>query len=141
MTNFSGGFFPLYTDYLMQFKDESDREPTADEISDLKKNINSLDKQGQDLVYAWLRIHSLRTSRDAKLMEVPYDGLVLETRICENKDELKTIKFDLKRWPLVLCKMIEKFCKVHLERMAEEEYRASMDVSGGSAIKGRIAPL
>lgn len=135
MANSSGGFFPLYSDYLIQFKDESDRSPTIDEINNLKKSIITLDKQGQDLVYAWVRIHSLRTSKDSKLMEIPYNGDVIETKICENKEELKTIKFDLRKWPLMLCKMIEKFCKVHSERMAEEKYRLSIDASGGTAIK------
>jgi hypothetical protein len=131
----SSAFFPLYPDYFAQFKDEPDRPVTVDEIDDLKKSIISLDKQGQDFVYAWVRIHSLRTSKDSKILEIPYEGSIIETKICENKDELKTIKFDLRKWPLILCKMIDKFCKVHLERMKNDEYRASLDMSGGAAIK------
>jgi hypothetical protein len=131
----SGGFFPLYPDYLAQFKDEIDRPVTAEEINDLKKNIITLDKQGQDFVYAWVRIHSLRTAKDAKLLEIPYEGSIIETKVCENKDELKTIKFDLRKWPLILCKMVDRFCKVHLDRMKNDEYRASLDISGGTAVR------
>lgn len=129
-----GTFFPLYETLYSQFKDELDKFPSESDIQNLKKNIETLDKSGKDLVFVWTRVHSLRTS-GAKLLDAPYEGTTIETKICEDKEELKTIKFDLRKWPLALCKMIEKFCELHRSRMAEEEYRASLDLTGGNAIK------
>jgi hypothetical protein len=129
--------FPLYEVLRDKVKDEPDVPFTDEQIKTLSMKIRSLDKYGRDMIFVWVRIHSLKTT-SAKLLDIPYGGEKLDAKSMES-DTVHTVKFDMRQFPPVLHRMLDRFCDLHLTRMAEEAQRAAIDESGGTAI--RPSPL
>lgn len=125
-------FFPLFDMLYEQIKNEPDSQLTDDEIKALNLKIYSLDKMGRDMIYVWIRIDSIRNT-DSKLLDIPYGGVKIDNQL--SGQDLVNIKFDLRQLPPRLNRMLDRFCNLHLSRMNEESQRASIDQSGGTAIK------
>jgi hypothetical protein len=116
-------FFPLYDLLLSQVNAASDKNVplTEDEIKKLIIDISSMDKIGSDMIYVWIRLHSLRNSH-TKLLDTPYGGQKLDSKIQEN-DIVCDVKFDLRVFPCILQKMLQRFTLLHLRKMSEDSNR------------------
>ena len=114
-------FFPVYNMLFTQINGtiDKDRPLTDNEIKILIDKLNKLDKTGSDMIYVFVRLHSLRHS-DAKLLEVPYQGEKITTRI-ENSYLYSDVKFDIKKFPPILCRMLDRFSTLHLRKLQEEK--------------------
>ena len=119
-------FFPLYNILHTQVSsdDNANTQLTDDEIKDLLNKITSLDKTGKDMIYVWVRIHSLRNS-NSKLMDVPYGGTKLDVKMQEN-DSVCDVKFDLRNFPPILNRMLMRFTLLHLRKMTEDSNRINL---------------
>lgn len=129
-----GTFFPLYDMLYQKVKDNADTKLTDDEIGELNRKIKSLDKYGRDMIFVWIRVHSMKTT-DSRLMDVPFGGHKLDAKSQDGSEMVHTVKFDLREFPPQLGRMLDKFCDLHLSRMMEDRERVDIDQSGGSAIK------
>lgn len=129
-----GTFFPLYDMLYQKVKENADIQLTDDEITQLNQKIKSLDKYGRDMIFVWIRVHSMKTT-DSRLMEIPFGGQKLDSKPQDGSELVHTVKFDLREFPPQLNRMLDKFCDLHLSRMAEDRERVGIDQSGGSAIK------
>ena len=94
---------------------------TDDEIKSLLEKISKMDEYGSGMIYVWIRIYSLRNS-NSKLMDIPYEGDVIDKKVLEN-NELSTIKFDVRNFPPILNRMIDRFVTLHLNRMNSEKLK------------------
>lgn len=119
-------FFPVYNMLYNQIDEtlDKDRPLTENEIKILVDKINQLDKVGIDMIYVFIRLHSLRYS-EAKLLEVPYEGEKISTKI-ENNDFFSDVKFDIRNFPPILCKMLDRFSTLHLRKIKEEQTKKSV---------------
>jgi hypothetical protein len=129
-----GTFFPLYDNLYQRIKDQANIQLTEDEIKILNQKIQSLDKYGRDMIFVWIRLHSLKTT-DSRLMDIPFGGQKLESKVQSGNETVSNVKFDLREFPPALNRMLDKFCDLHLSRMSEEAERVKIDQSGGSAIR------
>ncbi len=121
-----GSFFPLYDMLYAQvgIMPDKDTQLNDEEIKSLLAKINSLDKLGRDMIYIWVRIHSLRNT-SSKLMEIPYGGAKLDTKIKDN-DTVCDVKFDLRAFPPILNRMLLRFTDLHIRKMAEDSSRVGL---------------
>lgn len=129
-----GTFFPLYDALYQKIKDNANVQLTEDEIKQLNQKIQSMDKYGRDMIFVWIRLHSLKTT-DSRLMDIPFGGQKLDSKTSSGNETVQTVKFDMREFPPCLNRMLDKFCDLHLSRMAEESERVKIDQSGGSAIR------
>lgn len=133
-----GTFFPLYDNLYQKIKDNADIQLTEDEIKQLNQKIQSMDKYGREMIFVWIRLHSLKTT-DSRLMDIPFGGQKLDSKAQTGNETISTVKFDLREFPPCLNRMLDKFCDLHLARMSEEAERVKIDQSGGSAIKAIVS--
>ena len=114
-------FYPLYDMLHKQVEESSDKDIqlTDEEIKGLLQKINSLDKMGRDMIYIWVRIHSLRNS-NSKLLDIPYEGEKIDTKLQDN-DLVCDVKFDLRNFPPVLNRMLQRFTNLHYRKMEEDK--------------------
>lgn len=113
-------FFPVYSMLYSQIEAtvDKDRKLSEKEISNLVSKISKMDKIGTDMIYVFIRLHSLRHS-DAKLLDVPFSGEKVSTKI-ENNDFVSDVKFDVRNFPPILCRMLDRFTTLHLRKIKEE---------------------
>ena len=129
-----GTFFPLYDILYQRVKENANVQLTDEEIGKLNQKIKSLDKYGRDMIFVWIRVHSMKTT-DSRLMDIPFGGQKFDSKQQDGSEVLHTVKFDLREFPPQLNRMLDKFCDLHLSRMVEDSERVKIDQSGGSAIK------
>ena len=117
-------FFPVYDLLYSQVSSapNKDIQLTESEIRDLIRGISTMDKAGSDMIYVWIRIHSLRHS-NSKLLDIPYNGAKVESRMQED-DIVSDVKFDLRSFPPVLNRMLQRFTDLHARKIAEDISRA-----------------
>jgi len=113
-------FFPVYDLLFNQINYLSDKDkPLEDEeIKILINKINNLDKLGRDMVFVFVRLHSLRNS-NSKLLEVPYKGEKVNTKV-DGTDIICDVKFDVRQFPPILSRALDRFATLHLRKMQEE---------------------
>lgn len=121
-----GSFYPLYDMLRTQIESapDKDKQLSDEEIRSLLLKINSLDKLGRDMIYIWVRIHSLRSS-NSKLMEIPFGGEKIDSRMQEN-DIVCDVKFDLRNFPPILNRMLLRFTDLHKRKMLEDSKRGDI---------------
>lgn len=113
-------FFPLYTLLQSQVETpENHNKLTDEEIKSLLEKINLLDKKGRDLIYVFIRVHCLRNT-DTKILDIPYNGIKMSGKQLEN-DLVYDVKFDLRNFPPILCRMLNRFTDLHLRKLQEEK--------------------
>ena len=114
-------FFPVYNQLHSQIASCTDKDcPLSDqEIKILTEKVKQLDNLGMQMIYVFIRLHSLRYS-ESRLLETPYGGQQMNTTI-ENSDILSDVKWDLRKFPSMLCRMLDRFATLHLRRMQEEK--------------------
>lgn len=102
--------FPLFNILLSECnpKDECSLQQTKD----ISSKIKSLDKQGQEIAYALIRVYSLRYS-NLKILDIPYQGKKIDEKNVGN-DTLYDISMDFKLLPSILKFMLEKFYYLHM---------------------------
>jgi hypothetical protein len=69
-----------------------------------------MDKSGQELVYALIRMYQLENEEIAEIGKIPYLG----------KTEGSDVVFDLEKFPNKLKHLLFKFMNVHLEKMKDD---------------------
>ena len=116
--------FPVYDLLYSQISSAPNRDTqlSEEEIKSLLGKIALMDKTGADMIYIWIRIHSLRHSH-SKLLDIPYGGSKLDSKMQEN-DIVCDVKFDLRAFPPVLNRMLQRFTELHLRKIAEDSARA-----------------
>jgi hypothetical protein len=119
-------FFPLYDMLHKQVSmlPERDAPIPDEEIRALLTKISQMDKNGKDMIYIWIRIHSLRNS-NSKLLDIPYGGAKLDTKIQDN-DLVCDVKFDLRNFPPVLNRMLSRFTDLHIRKLQEDASRMKL---------------
>lgn len=113
-------FFPVYDMLLEQVKSIPNNviALTISDINDLRNKIYSLDKSGKDMIYVIIRTHSIRYS-DSKLLDIPYGGEKSGSKN-DNSESLFDVKFDIRKFPTILSKILGTFCDLHLRKLKEE---------------------
>ena len=116
-------FFPVYDLLYSQIQSQKGCDEPIDptELRNIIEQINQLDKTGKDMIYVFIRIHSLRNS-SSKLLDIPYQGERLNER-SENSDIIIDAKFDLRNFPPVLIRMLNRFAILHLQRIREDSMK------------------
>jgi hypothetical protein len=113
-------FFPVYDLLHTQVKDSDDVSTplNEDEIKKLIFNITTMDDKGKDLIYIWIRIHSLRYS-NSKLLDIPYSGERLDMKQTDS-ELICDVKFDIRSFPIILNRMLIRFTDLHLRKIKED---------------------
>jgi hypothetical protein len=117
-------FYPLFEMLQAQItaQPNHDTQLTDEEIRTLITKIASMDKMGSDMIFVWIRIYSLRNS-SAKILDVPYGGEKVGVHM-KNSDIVCNAKFDMRNFPPILSRMLDRFTTLHLKRMEEDSQRA-----------------
>ena len=87
---------------------------TQEQKEDIVKKIKTFDESGHEIIYILIRMYEKDTT--GCMNELPYDG----------KLGTKELKLDIDLLPLQLKWMIYKFCKLHIEKMEEENARTKL---------------
>jgi hypothetical protein len=113
-------FFPVYDLLCSQVQTMKNfNSPIEDEeLRTIIEQIYTLDKVGRDMIYIIIRIHSLRNS-NSKLLDIPYGGQKLNERN-DNNDIVIDAKFDLRNFPPMLIRMLNRFATLHLQKLRED---------------------
>lgn len=116
-------FFPVYDLLYSQIQTTKNYTDPVEpvEMKEIIDRINALDKIGRDMIYVFIRIHSLRNS-SSKLLDIPYNGEKLNERN-EHNDIVIDAKFDLRNFPPVLIRMINRFSTLHLQKIREDSLK------------------
>lgn len=101
------GKFPLY-DSLS--KDIPNVDITPIQKRSFIKKISKIDKNGNDLVYALIRMHQVENNEENISFILPYNGKFVDS----------DINFDLDKFPKYLKQILFKFLGVHIDKMKEE---------------------
>lgn len=121
-------FFPVYDMLHEQIDSTADKNrPLSEtEITTLVNKLNKMDKTGNDMIYVFIRIHSLRHT-DSKLLDIPFQGEKVGTKI-ENNDFYSDVKFDIRNFPPILCRMLDRFSTLHLRKLQEDKAKKNSKV-------------
>jgi hypothetical protein len=101
--------FPLYDTLVSNLPADINEQTTVDPTK-LIKNINSLDQDGQNKVYALIRYYYLeQLKQQPELQEerLPFGGCLIENELT----------FDLKQFPVLLQLILMEFTRVHIKHM------------------------
>jgi len=115
-------FFPIYDVICEQVKASGDYEKhfSTNEYVELINKLRtiSVDKNGRDMIYVLIRVHSLRNS-STKFLEVPFGGEKNNNSSSSNSSVVD-IKFDIRNFPNSLNRILSKFCDLHLRKIKED---------------------
>jgi len=114
--------FPVYDLLRSQVETmENKNTPlTETELRKLIQTINSLDKDGRDMIFVFIRIHSRRYS-DSKVLDIPYGGQKLSTK--SSSPGATDVKFDMRNFPPILLRMLVRFSCLHLRKISEDSVK------------------
>lgn len=110
--------FPLY-DVIANTIQTTEPLPSK-ELATLASNIKLLNKEGQEMIFVLLRIHSLRNTK-TKLLDLPYKP----QKVSEKADGLTNeifydLKFNLNHLPPDLQHIIFQFVILQLRKQEED---------------------
>jgi hypothetical protein len=119
--------FFLY-DQLFEVNKNAVAKLTNAELIELMTMLRKLDREGMDLIFVLIRVHSLR-SNEGKVFDIPYKGEKLTDQT--NTDGYESpfgkkdydIKFDVRNFPVVLQRILLTFCKRHIASVEETKNR------------------
>ena len=100
--------FPFY-DSIM--KDIKNKDLTLKQKNEFITNINKIDSDGAELIYALIRIFQLQNEDNPLTCILPYSGRFLK------KNEMQ---FDLNEFPNKLKQLLYKFLTMHIKKMDED---------------------
>jgi len=95
--------FPLYDRLYNEIKDDEDL--TAKQKEEFVKITKNIDSDGQELIYALIRVYQLENSEDKSTFKIPYGGKYVKN----------DIKFDFNELPIKLKHMLYKFVQIHIK--------------------------
>ncbi|NBP58881.1 hypothetical protein EBU71_20515 [bacterium] len=99
--------FPLY-DTLVSSLPPDTPDQTSIDPGKLVKNINTLDQDGKNKVYALIRYYYLlHTCDEPQENVIPFGGCFVDNELV----------FDLKQFPIILQHILMEFTRVHLKHM------------------------
>lgn len=100
--------FPLYDSLI---KDIKQTDLTSQQKKSFLKKILKIDSNGQDLIYALIRMYQIENGEENIGFILPYNGNYVEN----------DIHFDLDKFPIDLKQILFKFLGVHIKKMKEEK--------------------
>jgi len=95
--------FPLYDRLYNEITDEEDL--TIKQKDEFIKIVKNIDSDGQELLYALIRVYQLENSEDKSTFKIPYGGKYIKN----------DIKFDFNDFPIKLKHMLYKFVQIHIK--------------------------
>lgn len=95
--------FPLYDRLYNEISDDEDL--TAKQKEEFVKITKNIDSDGQELIYALIRVYQLENSDDKSTFKIPYGGKYVKN----------DIKFDFNDLPVKLKHMLYKFVQIHIK--------------------------
>lgn len=102
-----------YPFYDVLLKDLKEKDLTHKQKITLISKIDKLDNNGMELIYAIIKVHYLRNN-DTSSFKLPYDGIYVNN---------ESVKFDLEKLPYLLKQIINKFVKLHMQKIKEDKKR------------------
>lgn len=107
--------FPLY-DLLEKHIKSTDL--TLKEKQLLINNIeNNLDSDGIEKIYLLIKYHYYKNLKNEDSTKIPFEG----------EENLNTFEFNLDKLPIKLKQIINKFVKIHIEKLEIDINRSSIE--------------
>lgn len=100
--------YPFYDILNQKIKD---KDLTHKQKTDLIKKISKLDQDGKELLYAIIKIHSLKTNESFSTFKIPFSGTYNNN----------SVQFNLENFSYPLKQIIFKFVPMHLKKMREDK--------------------
>ena len=108
--------FPLYDNLSKDLSAKKDL--TVKQKTDLIKNINLIDQDGQELVYALIYYYYINNETINENNITPYKGKTQET-----PKNLQNITWNLGNFPIKLRVLLHNFLTMHMKKLAEDGKR------------------
>ena len=108
--------FPLYDNLSKDLSAKKDL--TVKQKTDLIKNINLIDQDGQELVYALIYYYYINNETNSESNIPPYKGKSQETPL-----NLQNITWNLGNFPIKLRVLLHNFLTMHIKKLAEDGKR------------------
>lgn len=108
--------FPLYDNLSKDLSAKKDL--TVKQKTDLIKNINLIDQDGQELVYALIYYYYINNETISESNIPPYKGKPQET-----PSNLQNITWNLGNFPIKLRVLLHNFLTMHMKKLAEDGKR------------------
>ena len=108
--------FPLYDNLSKDLSAKKDL--TVKQKTDLIKNINLIDQDGQELVYALIYFYYINNETIDETNIQPYKGKSQETA-----SSLQNITWNLGNFPIKLRVLLHNFLTMHIKKLAEDGKR------------------
>ena len=108
--------FPLYDNLSKDLSAKKDL--TVKQKTDLIKNINLIDQDGQELVYALIYYYYINNETNSESNIPPYKGKSQETL-----SNLQNITWNLGNFPIKLRVLLHNFLTMHIKKLAEDGKR------------------
>jgi hypothetical protein len=100
--------YPLYDNLC---KNISCKDLTAIQKRAFIKRMEKIDVNGNELVYALIRMHQCENKEENTSFTLPYNGYFIDGDIA----------FNLDKFPIKLKQVLFKFLEVHINKMQEEQ--------------------
>lgn len=105
--------FPLYESIS---KDVKNKDLTLKQKTELLRNIDNLDSNGNENMFALIRVFELENDRENfKTFKLPYSGKYINNE--------KDIQFDLDSFPVKLKQILYAFSILHNKKIEEDNSR------------------
>lgn len=108
--------FPLYDNLSKDLSAKKDL--TVKQKTDLIKNINNIDQDGKELVYALIYYYYINNETINESNIPPYKGKSQET-----PSNLQNITWNLGNFPIKLRILLHNFLTMHMKKLAEDGKR------------------
>lgn len=100
--------FPFYDTMC---KDTKNSDLTVKQKNEFISKIQSIDKNGAELVYALIRVYEINNEENSGTFKLPYCGKYVD----------KDMHFDLEKLPQKLRQILYKFVNIHVEKLNEDQ--------------------
>jgi hypothetical protein len=108
--------FPLYDNLIQKL---SKKDLTVKEKEQFIKNIEEIDSNGRELIYALIMIY--HSQNDEIKVKIPYNGINIQTNI----KSLNNITWNYMDFPIKLRNLLYKFICLHIKTFKEDNTRLS----------------
>lgn len=106
--------FPLYDSLINTVPKKG---LTIKQKTELAKNISALNQNGQELIYALIKYHTIKEKTVSD--DIPYDG----TASASTKKNCEDITWDITNLPSTLVLILHMFVQLHKKTQEEEVKR------------------